>query len=404
MNIIILITFCFIIYLIYYVAKKYFNSNYNNFIITLMCSFLLISIISNPENSIKAAYDGTILFFQSVFVSLFPFMIIINIMISYGGVDIYSKLLGKIICTPLRLPTCSTIVIIISMLCGYPLGAKYAVNLYENKAIDYNTCERLVTIASNPSPLFVIGVLGVKLFQNKYIGYLLLFSCYMTSVIMSFIIPPKTKLNDPKLCHYTEIKSNNFGYVLKNSINGAISSSLNIGGFIIVFSVLISIIKNNTIIDIVLKYISHFININSTSLKAYILIPIELTNGCSIVNTMNILSNTKLCFISFILGFSTFSIIAQVFSFTGKLNYSFKKYILTKFIHGTICSLVTYIVMQIFNLKQISFVFNPSKSNIIYTPKIYSTQIIVLIALTLPVISKPLFNTISKFFNVRPNN
>ncbi len=404
MNIIIFIAFCCIICLIYYLIKKFFSSNYTSFIITLMCSFLLVSIISNPENSIKATYDGSILFFQSVFVSMFPFMVIINIMISYEGVDIYSKLLGTIICKPLRLPTCSTIVIIISMLCGYPLGAKYAVDLYENKTIDYYTCERLVSIASNPSPLFVIGVLGVKLFQNRYIGYILLISCYMSSIVMSFIIPPKTKLNTPKLSHYTQSKDNNLGYTLKNSITSAISSSLNIGGFIIVFSVLISIIKNNTLIDIVLKYISNFVNINSASLKAYILMPIELANGCAIVNSMNMLNSTKLCLISFILEFSTFSIIAQVFSFTGKLSFSSKKYIITKFVQGVVCSLITYILITILRLGQTSFVFNPTKSTIVHTSKIYSMQIIILIVLTLPVISKYLLNSISKFFNIRSNN
>lgn len=81
----------------------------------------------------------------------------------------------------------------VSFLCGYPLGAKYAADLYENDIISFSTFERLVNIASNPGPLFIIGAVGTSMLKNKYLGYILLISCYLSCIAMGIILPNKKR-------------------------------------------------------------------------------------------------------------------------------------------------------------------------------------------------------------------
>lgn len=75
-------------------------SKNENIIITFLCSILIIYIIIAPRFCIEATLSGAKLFFYKVFPSLFPFLILTNIIINYGGVHVYSKIFGKILCPP----------------------------------------------------------------------------------------------------------------------------------------------------------------------------------------------------------------------------------------------------------------------------------------------------------------
>ena len=99
-------------------------------------------------------------------------------LICYDGIELYSKLIGPIICTPLRLSKQCSLPLIISFLCGYPLGAKYSTDLYEKGFICEEEYIRLLNIASNVSPLFLLGSVATAMFNNSYVGYIMLIGSY----------------------------------------------------------------------------------------------------------------------------------------------------------------------------------------------------------------------------------
>ncbi len=58
------------------------NSNLkigNNILITLVCTLFILSIVLNPEAGLNSALNGVKLFVNSVFISIFPFLVLINI-------------------------------------------------------------------------------------------------------------------------------------------------------------------------------------------------------------------------------------------------------------------------------------------------------------------------------------
>lgn len=367
-----------------------------NVLITVICTLLILNIVLKPEISLNSALTGVHLFVNSVFVSIFPFLVLINIMIHYNGVHIYSKILGNILCKPLRLPKECSVVLTVSILCGYPLGAKYACDLYEKKYIDHSTCERLISIASNPSPLFVIGAVGTSMLKNPTLGLLLIISSYLSCVVIAILIPPKKHAINNKKVYSSSMTNTNLtiGDVLKSSIDNAFKVAISIGGFIIFFSVISSIIKNNILIDIVLKYICEILNIQKETIQGLFLGSVEMTNGCSILSNLNLNDMYKLAIISFLITFSGLSIISQTYSITYKYNFSLISYIKKKFIQGFISSLIT---IALFNLN----IFNVSKSvfNIellgIKSLNINTILIIEMLIISMPIIIKKLFHRIS---------
>jgi sporulation integral membrane protein YlbJ len=248
------------------------------------------------------------------------------------------------------------------LLCGYPLGARYTCDLYEKDLIDLNTCERLLNIASNSSPLFIVGSVGASMMLSAKIGYILLLSNILSCIFMGFIIPSKNSLYKIKHKSSNSFKrantSTNIGVIFKNSIEDALKNSLNIGGFIVVFSVITGIIKDNVLFHIVLNKLSLIVGLSSDFIEGLLLGLLEVTNGCYLISSSNSNLYLKLPILSFLIAFSGLSIISQVYSYTYKHNVSMKKYIFGKFIQGIISSILTIILYYFFLHTSSIFTFN----------------------------------------------
>lgn len=382
---ILLFTLCIVI--VYLLLELFKNKSFK-LIPTFICSIFIIGILIDPKASISYAISGAVLFFNAVFPSIFPFLMLINMIIGFGGIKFYSKFLGGILCKPLRLPRDCSIVVLTSCLCGYPLGAKYTCDLLESNTIDYNTSDRLLNIASNASPIFILGTLGATMLGDIRLGYLILISHYLSCFIMSLVITPKNSFYKYRVSHgNSEANSYNVGAVLKKSVEDAISTTLLVGGFIVLFSVITGIIKNSSILQYLLKSGSQSFVFYKTLIFDSFLGSLEMTNGCNLICNANVASIVKICLCSFFISFSGFSVIAQVYSFTYKYNFPLSKYISRKFIQGILCSVLSFILYLPFN-NYLSVSSNTIKGQFNPLP-FYMLLIILLIPLVLKKIFKP---------------
>lgn len=373
--------FLYVILIIIFILISLLLKN-RSVVMTILCSLLIVVIIFNPKVCISAAISGAALFFYKVFPSIFPFVVLSQLILAYDGIDIYSRLLGPLLCKPMRLPKSCSFVLIISALCGYPLGAKYACNLYEEKNIDRNTCERLINIASNPSPLFIIGAVGTSMLGSRVLGYILLSSCYLSCFVMGILIPAKYNNTINIVRSETSVNNYNFGNALKGSIDSAIKTSLTICGFVTIFSVINSILKSSIIINTAIVKFSNIFGIPLDLLQGTFLGLIEMTNGCNEISAAAINLKLKIVIISFLLTFSGVSVIFQVYSFTYKHNYSLKKYVLLKLLQGLVSACISIILVNIINIRQCL----PSSNISIYSSSHISTNIVfvVLLLMLLP--------------------
>lgn len=336
-------------------------------LIILLCSFIIINFIINPNICIKGSLVGSQLFFYKVFPSLFPFLIITNIIMSFNGIHLYSKIFGKILCYPLGLPKESSFALLVSLLCGYPLGAKYSCDLYEQKIIDYRTCSRLLNIASNASPLFIVGSVGVAMLNDKKLGYILLLGNYLSCFFISLVIKRKSPNYIKKENHIPTTHKNikNFGDILKNSIENSINTSLSVGGFIVIFTIISNIIKNSIVINTILENLSSLFKIHPSILEGLTFGMVEMTNGCNIIASTNLDSGVKILFIGFLLGFSGLCITWQCSSFMSKHGFSLWNYSKYKIIQGIFGSICSYILYKLMFVPKNLETFSTTSSNII---------------------------------------
>lgn len=339
--------FCIIILSI--ILVKLLKLNINT-LFTILLTLSIIFFVINPSLSISSATDGAKLFVKSILPTMFPFMVICNMIIALDGIKMYSKTLGPIICKPLNLSYSCSFAIIASLLCGYPLGSKYATDLYRNNLISHKEFIRLLNIASNIGPLFLIGAVGTSMLNNTYLGYLLLIPSYLSCFIIGIITKEKKEENlsiSPQINLNPSSQTKSLGEVIKTSIQDAANNILVICGYIVIFSVIINMINFILPHDFIF-IICEKLNISIDLVNAILLGSIESTNGCNIVTSSNLNITTQLCIISFLCSFGGLSIIAQTISFFYNEKVSMSRYFFLKFIQGIISFIIMFFTYNIF--------------------------------------------------------
>ena len=343
-----------IIFFLLILLFKLLSKNKNYFMCVLITGFIF-TFVYNLESCIDSALIGVNLVVKTIIPTIFPFSVICNLLISYDGVSLYSKVLGPILCRPLKLSKASSFPIAASFLSGYPLGCKYCCDLYSLGYIDRSEFERLLNIASNASPMFIIGSIGATMLGDIKLGFILLIGNYLSSIIVGILTINHTKTSSS----FKEFPKNNtnmnFGSALKSALDNGINTTLQVGAFVVLFSIIISIIKNNTYISIVFYNIEEFLNLPKYSIYGLFLGSVEFTNGCKLITTLPLTLPFKLAIISFICSFSGLSVIAQISSFVYKYNISLAKYSFIKFIQGVISFGITFIISSIFSLQYTAY-------------------------------------------------
>ena len=155
-----------------------------------------------------------------------------------------------------------------------------------------------------------------------------------------------------KIKQKTPPRLSSLGSILQNSIMTSVNTIVMIGGFVMLFSVIISMLNNTGIFDILSKFLSpllEVLNIPTTFATGILSGIVELTNGVSIISNipMKAISiNITIC--AFLLGFGGISVLLQVLSITSTSDISIKPYIIGKLMQGIFAALYVYLLLQNF--------------------------------------------------------
>ena len=252
---------------------------------------------------------------------------------------------------------------IMGVISGYPTGATIATNFRKNNILSKTECERLLSFTNNSGPLFIIGTVGISMFGSSTIGFLLFVTHLLASISVGIIFrfwkKEKNSINNSK--HYIPqsktVTFSNLGEIIAISIKNATSTILLIGGFVVLFSVIISILKTSNILGIFSNMLIpafNLLHIPTSFISPFLTGILEITNGISLISGIHIKAITiNILFAAFLLGFGGISVLLQVLSITSKTDLSIKPYILGKFLHGILAATYTFLFIQLipfFNL------------------------------------------------------
>ena len=260
---------------------------------------------------------------NNLFPSLIPFMILSNILINYDFVNEISNILKKIMNKLFRVNENCSFAFIMSVLSGTPSNAKYLKDLLNNKLITIKDCQKCLNFCHFTNPIFIIGTIGYSFLNDKKLGLIILFSHYISSVLIG-LFNKKDKFLIEKNLEFKN-NNNNFISIIKESINNTINTLLLILGIITICIIITCIFNNIIYIPNDFKFLYGLI---------------EITQGLKYLSMSNLNLNIKAIISCFIISFGGFCIHLQVFSILDNKKIRYLPYLLSRILHGFLSSII----------------------------------------------------------------
>ncbi|MEK3887081.1 sporulation integral membrane protein YlbJ [Bacillus sp. FSL K6-3431] len=338
------------------------------FFLALVVTIMAFSMILLPKESFEASIRGLNMWWEIVFPSLFPFFVISELLIGFGVVRFLGVLLEPFMRPLFRVPGVGGFAWAMGMATGFPAGAKLTSHLRMEGHLTRIEAERLVSFTNSSSPLFIFGAVSIGFFQNPRLGFLLAFAHYLgnffVGITMRYYGSSKTKKGIKRASsrtlfvqalaalHHTRIKNNKpLGKLLGDAVISSIHTLLMIGGFIILFSVINKILFHLHITSILAKlmgFVLGFFQLPaelSTSLIAGLF---EITLGSQMSSEVHAASMmAQVIVVSFILGFSGFSVQAQVASIIAQTDIRFKPFFFARILHGLLAGFFAFVLWKL---------------------------------------------------------
>ena len=262
-----------------------------------------------------------------------------------------------------NLPGCSGFIMAVSYLSGFPLCAILTSKLHKAGLCDENEGERLLSFTSNASPLFMIGAVGIGMYQNPVLGPLIAAIHYLSNFICGLILKsfsppvgyiPKNRHVFKKALHafidQTELKNKGFGKLLKDTILNSCITILTIGGFITFFSVLAGILRAAGFFSLLLNLfqpLAQFFALDRTLLEGIFMGFFEITIGIQAISSSSAGLLTQLVTIEALLAWNGLAIQAQVTGMLADSDLKVKKYYLTRLLQIPLAMLITILVYRL---------------------------------------------------------
>ena len=330
-------------------------------LLVLMITFLMLCY---PEAAYEGACRGLSTWATHLLPSLLPFFIVADLLLSMGFVRFLGILLEPVMRPLFRLPGEAGFALALGFTSGFPMGAILTSSLKEQKLCTSQEAARLAAFTSNSSPLFLLISVPISMLHQPELGGLLLAAHYLANltigISLRFLAPAEPASIQPRhlfrtavleMRRYQITHRQPVGSILGQAVQKGIDSIVKIGGFVLLFSVLLSLFQKANILNLLERFFAGILTVMqispqlSAALSAGLF---EMTLGAQTASQCQASLLEQLMIISFILGWSGLSIQAQVSSILAGQNISSRLYCLCRPIQGLLAALYLPMLIVLF--------------------------------------------------------
>lgn len=311
---------------------------------TVMASLFFIALLlKNPDISIQYVTRGLRLCCTAVIPTLFPFMVLSELLVRTGG----GELMGRALAAPMRalfgLSGAGSCAFLLGAVCGFPVGTRAAVMLYDRGLLGRSEVERLISFCNYPSSAFMISATGAALWQNRQLGAAMYASVLAAGVLAGIIsgIPARraAKNEGAVQTDMPHAVRKPQPTALSDSVTAAAVSTLNVCAYVAFFSCVVGCISH------ILARISP-----SRTVEAAIYSFFELTSGAA-ASAAVIPSRTGILMCTAAAGWSGLSVALQVFSVCSSSERPHPRmtaYLVSKAVQAPVAAILMSILLRLF--------------------------------------------------------
>ena len=309
-----------------------------------------LALVLWPEQAMGAMRDGIRLCGNVILPSLFPFFVLSSMVVELGMSRYLGKLLEPVMAPLFRVNGSCAAALALGFVGGYPVGARTAIQIYENGQCSRTEAERMLAFCNNSGPAFILGVVGAGVFGSGGLGLLLclvhLLASLTVGVLFRFYRPgdkPQTRR-----ARGPEFQAASFSRAFTHSVTGALQSTLNICAFILFFTVFLRILAHAGVLEAMGRLLSLLLSplgMDQTWAERLLTGLVEVSSGVSSL-TDGTLSG-RLSMAAFMLGWAGLSVHCQVLAFLGDSGLSMATYVTGKLLHGGISALLAGLLFRL---------------------------------------------------------
>lgn len=295
---------------------------------------LLVCILCNSKKTAEFAYIGLNTWYLNMIPSLFPFMVLLNLLIS-TGISYWFMKPFSVFLKPFRNTEDACFVLFFGFLCGFPLGAKCVVDLYRRGRLSKANSEYLLSFTNNIGPAYFCGFvlgqiyltpsLGKSLFVMY--GLPLLYGLFLRHTRYRRILDRElmTRRSEPPVIKPVL-------QCLPDAISSALTQITVLGGYMIVFNAL-------RILPELLFTKNPYLYLAGQSI-------LEISGGLLCIKTFVKSTVLTIVLVHTCLAFGGLSCFFQTTALFQNTPFSGKKYMLHKLLLCSISMIVSYVLFR----------------------------------------------------------
>lgn len=293
--------------------------------LTVAAVTIAVAVLLFSAEIRQGVIRGLSLSAQSVIPSLFIFTAISLFIIKSGAGQVLGKLISPVTRPLLELDADQSTVFLISMVAGYPVGAKLLNSLYIDGKISRSKALKMLTFSTNAGPAFIIITVGDGFFNSRSDGVRLIVCHLLATLILAVAV---RFLPDQLFSQDTKSKKQ----TLLISQRSALSD-------IFVLSVLEA---GKTMLNVTI-FIVFFAGLTGGFSALELANTNRLTSLFEVTAGLSNLTRSQLPFAAFLLGFGGISVIFQVISSAENLQPKFTILLLFRLLHGGLSFVIAMI-------------------------------------------------------------
>jgi sporulation integral membrane protein YlbJ len=331
-------------------------------LLALAAGFFNLVLILFPQETIAAAREGLGLWLNTVLPSLLPFVVGANLLSGLGFVGFVGALLEPVMVPLFGVPGCGGFALVTGMTSGYPMGAKITALLRAGGQVTRAEAQRLAGFVNNSGPLFVVGAVGLGLFGSAQVGYFLLAVHYMAALATGFLLkfyggkPRAAESSAAGLAGALRAlraarkkDGRGFGELLGDSVRNAMETLVTVGGFIILFSVLVRVLELANLGRALGGAVGRGLADGLFDGLFYGLI--EMTNGARILADQPF-GRQQVALAAAVISFGGLSVHGQSAAFLAKTDLNLGVYLLCKALHGLLAATAAGLLFPLLPLRE----------------------------------------------------
>lgn len=285
--------------------------NKKNIIIIYIFIILELLILFNSNIIIKSVNSSSLMFIKKIFPSLFPTMVIGNILIKSNVYLIIPKKIKAFLFKKFNFSNSTMELFIISLITGSPSSAMYINNYLNSGLINKKEAEALLCSTHFINPLFIVAGVGVGVFNNVKIGFVLFIMLFISTLIKIYLNKNNFKNSKKKIIN---IKNTNLITNITSSIKESINALLLIFGIVVIFNILVSLVSHildlseleSCVINGLLEMTGGIIKLSNLNVNIYIKIFLAyyfLNFGglCIQMQSMSMIDNKKIRYLKYLI-------------------------------------------------------------------------------------------------------